>query len=160
MQNICHRDCQYNDQQERYTKRHDPTPLGRHRIAKPKLVAIKFHFFPPRVSCDFWQRPCTTKPVMHKGRASPYRPDRVRSRPRLQPNDFIFRRAGSLRSDPRGTMLKRAVSLRATRPVQQRQATSERACTTSKHSGQGGAGRSSLPTVPIQAGGVAQIAPD
>jgi hypothetical protein len=40
-------------------------PFGRHRIAKPKLVAKKFHFFPPRFFDHRW--PFTTKPVVHKG---------------------------------------------------------------------------------------------
>jgi hypothetical protein len=36
----------------------------------------KFHFFPPHVfvTCGW---PCTTKPVIHNGRTSPYRPDRA-----------------------------------------------------------------------------------
>ena len=49
MQDIRHRYCHYDDQQERHTKRHHPMPFRRHRIAKPKLVAIEFHFFLPRV---------------------------------------------------------------------------------------------------------------
>src|SRR5262245_39519984 len=68
MQDIRHGYCHYDDQQEWHTKRHHPMPFGRHRIAKPKLVAIEFHFFLPTF-CDFrWA--CTTKPVMHNGRAS------------------------------------------------------------------------------------------
>jgi hypothetical protein len=49
MQDIRHRYCHYDDQQERHTKRHHPMPLKRYRVAKPKLVAKKFQFFSPRV---------------------------------------------------------------------------------------------------------------
>jgi len=51
-------------------------PFGWHCVAKPKLIAKKFHFFPPHVfvTCGW---PCTTKPVIHNGRASSYRPDRA-----------------------------------------------------------------------------------
>ena len=59
MQDIRHRYCHYDDQEERHTKRHHPMPFGRHRLAKPKLVAKKVHFFPPRVFDHGW--PCTTK---------------------------------------------------------------------------------------------------
>jgi hypothetical protein len=51
MQDIRHRYCHYDEQEERHTKRYRPMPFGRHRFAKPKLVAKKSIASSPRF-CD------------------------------------------------------------------------------------------------------------
>src|SRR5262245_27537049 len=103
MEDICYRYCHYDDQQERHTKRHHPMPFGRHCIAKPELVAKKFHFSPPRVLMTSGGLVQQSRPLCpHSLRAgggsddlSPSVPAGVRGRLRL--DHFAFARNALIR---------------------------------------------------------------
>ncbi len=76
-------------------------PLGRYRVAKPKLVAKKFHFFSPRVF--------VTPVALYNKAGDAQRPKwQGRSCPRLYRQDMIAIGGGS--QNPRCASSSRAIA--------------------------------------------------